>query len=49
MCQAVIVAVFPFAYLNIFNRRVATTDVGVLNESRFLEADTIGFVRGGSK
>jgi hypothetical protein len=45
--ELVVCALFPFFYLNLFNGRVAPTTVCVTDESRFEEADKVGFVCGG--
>ena len=42
-------AVFPFPYLNFFDRRVSTAAVVVANEARFEEAYEIGFMCRGTQ
>jgi hypothetical protein len=44
----VIRAVLPLPYLNLLNGRVAAATVCVTDESRFKEADKVGFVCMGS-
>jgi hypothetical protein len=40
---------FPFPYLNIFDRGVPSASVRVADESRFEEPDEVGFVSLGSQ
>jgi hypothetical protein len=44
--RVIVYAVLPFAYLNLFNREVSSSAVGVSDESRFEKADEVGFVWG---
>jgi hypothetical protein len=47
--EVVVCAVFPFPYLNIFNRGVPSAFVRVSDESRFEKPDEVGFVCRGSE
>jgi hypothetical protein len=42
--EAVVRAVLPFPYLNLFNRGVSAAAVCVTDVSRFEEADKVGFM-----
>jgi hypothetical protein len=46
--EVVVGALLPLPYLNLFDRRVTVATVCVADESRFEEADEIGFVCRGS-
>jgi hypothetical protein len=46
--EVVVCAVFPVAYLNLFNGGVSAATVCVTDESRIEEADKVGFMCGGS-
>jgi hypothetical protein len=46
--EVVVRAVFPLSYLNLFNGLVSTATVCVTDESKFEEADKVGFMRGGT-
>ena len=46
--EVVVRAILPFPYLNLFYGCVTAATVCVANESRFEEADKVGFVCGGS-
>jgi hypothetical protein len=46
--EVIVRAVLPFPYLNLFYGGVTAATVCVTDESRFEEADKVGFVCGGS-
>jgi hypothetical protein len=47
--EVVVRAVFPFPYLNLFDRGVTSAAVCVSDESRFEKPDEVGFVCRGSQ
>jgi hypothetical protein len=43
MGEVVVRAIFPFPYMNLFNRGVTSSAVCVSDESRFKESDEVGY------
>jgi hypothetical protein len=46
--EVIVRAILPFPYMNLFDGGVSAAAVCVTDESRFEEADKVGFVCGGS-
>jgi hypothetical protein len=47
--EVVVIAIFPFPYLKLFNRGVTSSAVRMSNESSFEESNEVKFVSDGTK